>query len=356
MSIADLPPGLLTPVTPLTAELPGIGGVIKQQLEDFVVEEIPAYEPCGAGEHLYLWIEKRDMGAEYFQKQIAQRLGISSGEIGTAGLKDRRAVTRQWVSVPARAEGQLAQLEGDGIAVLKVSKHGNKLRPGHLHGNKFEIVVRDVISTEGLMPILEKIKSMGLPNYYGEQRFGRDQETVRIGWRMLHDERVKVGHFLRKLSMSAVQSILFNRYLSQRMQDGLLRKVLPGDVMGKWPAGGMFVTQDAVTEQARFDAREIVHTGPMFGSKMRAAELEAHQREMAMLTDHQLSLEQFSAGSKLLEGTRRHNLIYLDELDCRVTDQTVTLRFNLPAGSYATVLLAEIMKSPSPDPVPADGD
>ena len=105
----------------LTADLPGVGGRIKVVPEDFEVEEIPAYPPSGSGDFLYLWIEKRDMGAEYFARQVARRLDIPVGEVGTAGLKDRRAVTRQMVSVPAGVEDRLAQLEGDGIRVLTVS-------------------------------------------------------------------------------------------------------------------------------------------------------------------------------------------------------------------------------------------
>src|SRR5262245_403717 len=124
----------------LTADLPGVGGRIRVVPEDFEVEEIPAYEPSGRGDFLYLWVEKRGMGAEYFTRQVAHRLGVAAGEVGTAGLKDRHAVTRQMVSVPARAEERLPQLDGDGIRVLKASRHGNKLRPGHLHGNRFRIL------------------------------------------------------------------------------------------------------------------------------------------------------------------------------------------------------------------------
>src|SRR5262245_35856671 len=121
----------------LTADLPGIGGRIRVQPEDFEVEEIPAYMPSGEGDYLFLWVEKRSMGAEYFLRQIAKRLEVAPGDVGTAGLKDRHAVTRQMVSVPASAEPRLSQLDGDGIRVLKVSRHGNKLRSGHLHGNRF---------------------------------------------------------------------------------------------------------------------------------------------------------------------------------------------------------------------------
>lgn len=346
MSVPDLPERLVVPVQSLTANLPGIGGIFKEQLDDFVVEEIPAYEPSGTGEHLYLWIEKRDMGAEYFQRQIAQRLGIPTGEIGTAGLKDRRAVTRQWVSVPGRCETLLPQLEGNGMAVLKVNKHGNKLRPGHLRGNRFEITLRQVKNTSSLQPILESIQSQGLPNYYGSQRFGRENETLQMGWRLLHGDRFRISPFLKKLALSSVQSALFNCCLSDRLADGLFRKAILGDVMGKWPAGGLFVSQDVSTEQQRFDAREIVHTGPMFGTKMKVAEADAAQRESELLAAQGLTLEHFNIGGRMLEGTRRHNVIYVEELQWTVHEETVTLKFNLPAGCYATVLLSEVIKSP----------
>src|SRR5207247_7202224 len=104
----------------LSADLPGIGGRIKVEPEDFEVEEIPAYEPSGSGEFLYLWIEKRGLGAEYFQRQIARRLGLGVGDVGTAGLKDRQAVTRQMVSVPAHVAERLSELDGDGMRVLRV--------------------------------------------------------------------------------------------------------------------------------------------------------------------------------------------------------------------------------------------
>src|SRR5687768_16278718 len=116
---------IIRPLSYLTPELPGVGGRIKDRPEDFEVEEVPAYEPCGTGEHLFLWIEKRDVGAEWFVREIARRLSVAAGEIGTAGLKDRHAVTRQWVSVPASAEARLAQLDGDGITLLRSSRHAN---------------------------------------------------------------------------------------------------------------------------------------------------------------------------------------------------------------------------------------
>jgi tRNA pseudouridine13 synthase len=337
----------------LTAALPGVSGRIKVAPEDFEVEEIPAYHPCGQGEFLYLWVEKRSMGAEYFVRQIARRLDVPIGEVGTAGLKDRHAVTRQLVSVPARAEDRLAQLDGDGIRVLTVSRHGNKLRPGHLHGNRFRILIRDVHANADakLPPLLEQLRRDGLPNFYGPQRFGRDGQTVQLGMAMLKHEPPPAqlrgypsNPFLRKLALSAAQSALFNSYLGRRMIDGLFRRVAAGDVMAKWPFGGMFIAEDAAREQLRFDARETVTAGPMFGRKMFPAAGLAAEREAAVLADAGLTRESFAGFGKLLGGTRRHNLVYVDDLTSARDPDGVRLNFTLPAGSYATVLLREVMK------------
>ena len=343
----------------VTADLPGIGGAIKVQPEDFEVEEIPAYQPSGGGYFLYLWIEKHDMGAEYFTRQVAKRLGISAGEVGTAGLKDRRAVTRQWVSVPASSEANLPKLDGDGIRVLQVSRHTNKLRPGHLHGNRFRVLVRSAggspaqavqasrLHYEGIAAIVERLRQHGLPNFYGAQRFGRDGETLQLGLALLRGEtpeRKVRNPFLKKLALSAAQSALFNHYLGQRLQDGLLRRVLVGDVMAKIPFGGMFVAE-VEREQQRFDAREIVTAGPIVGRKTFPAKDEAAEREAATLSAFQLTPAMFAGFGKLLQGTRRHNLVYVDDLAWEETPDGVRFSFTLPAGSYATVLLRELMKN-----------
>jgi tRNA pseudouridine13 synthase len=341
----------------LTADLPGLGGRIKVFPEDFEVEEIAAYEPSGSGDFLYLWIEKRDMGAEYFVRQIAKRLDIPTGEVGTAGLKDRRAVTRQMVSVPSHIEERLKQLEGEGIRLLAVSRHGNKLRPGHLHGNRFRILVREcdaATAQETLAPVLRRLRDHGLPNYYGSQRFGNGGETLHIGLALLRKEppilaggrKANVRNpFLKKLALSAAQSGFFNHYLGRRLADGLGRTVLKGDVMAKVPFGGVFVAEDVETEQKRFDAGEIVTAGPIFGRKTFPAAHEAARREEATLTAFGLTRESFGGFGKLVQGTRRHNLIYLADLAAAPEADGLRLTFTLPAGSYATVLLREIMKA-----------
>lgn len=333
----------------VTVDLPGIGGRIRTVPEDFEVEEIPAYEPSGVGEHVYLWVEKRGLSADYLASQLARALRLGTRDIGMAGLKDRHAVTRQWISVPASAESRIARIQIPGLTILKVSRHANKLRAGHLRGNRFRIRIRGVHSeTASRLPALvARLQETGLPNYYGEQRFGRHGDTLRMGFDLLHgkaDHRVEQSRFLRKLALSAVQSLLYNRYLAERVRRGLLHRVLPGDVLHQRPQGGLFVAENVDAEQQRFDRREVVHTGPIYGRRMLAANHKAAELESEILQQSGLSPDMFCQFGKLLLGTRRDNLVYVDDLRAEVQGSDVLMTFSLPAGSYATVLLREIMK------------
>jgi len=342
----------------LTPDLPGCGGTIRARDDDFEVEEVPSYEPCGEGDHLYLWVEKRGVAPEDFARGIAQRLGLPAGAVGTAGLKDRHAVTRQWVSVPKEAEPHVGRIDGDGVRVLKTGRHTNKLKPGHLRGNRFRILVRgpDPAAAAAVAATLDRVRTLGLPNFYGPQRFGRDGSTVELGFKCLAGQAPRrVRPFLFRFALSAVQSLLFNDYLARRMNDGLYRTVLVGDALAKWPAGGMFVATDAATEQARFDAREIVTAGPMFGKKTYPTAGPAAEREAEVLRAHAMSVDSFGGFGKLVMGTRRHNLVYLDDLAAEWEPDGLRLAFTLPAGSYATVLLREVMKA-DPDEPAEDAD
>jgi tRNA pseudouridine13 synthase len=350
MSTAPFDPLAPAPLT--TADLPGTGGQSKTVPEDFEVEEIPAYLPSGSGEYLYLWVEKRAMGAEYFVRQLARRLDVAVGEVGTAGLKDRHAVTRQMVSVPVRAEPNLSRLEGEGIRLLSVGRHGNKLKAGHLHGNRFRILVREVGPDAAVRAaaIADRLRRDGLANFYGPQRFGHGGETVQLGMSLLLGTATRSPNpFLRRLALSAAQSALFNHYLARRLADGLLRRVLQGDVMSKWPRGGIFVAEDVPREQLRLDGRETVPSGPIYGRKMFRAAQEAARREQQVLQDAGLSAEVFGRFGKLMSGTRRHNLVYVDDLAVALEAEALRVSFTLPAGSYATVLLREFTKSEPAD-------
>lgn len=333
----------------------GLSGLLKAVPEDFVVEEIPAYEPCGEGEHLFLWVEKRDLPAEQLVKHLSRQLDVPARDIGVAGMKDRRAVTRQWVSVPAKCHERVALVESPPIRVLKAVRHANKLRTGHLRGNRFDIRLREVHGVDPSQSVADfatqtaqTIAALGFPNYYGEQRFGRDNETWQLGLDLLtrrqtpRDIPYARRRFLLKLALSAVQSELFNQTLAARMHEGLLDTVLQGDVMEVVASGGKFVVEDAAADQARFDAYEVVTTGPMFGPKMRQPTHAPAVREAAILAEAGLTAESFHGFGDELSGTRRPYVIRPGDLQCHMEDSTtLRLQFTLPAGVYATTLLRE---------------
>lgn len=331
-----------------------IGGTIRACDEDFEVEEIPAYEPSGEGDHLFLWVEKRGKNTQDVIRALSRELRISDQEIGTAGMKDRHAVTRQWISVPLRAvpAGHEFVLS-EGMRVLEARAHGNKLRTGHLRGNRFRIVVRDpgpdaLPRARAAVSLLER---EGIANLYGGQRFGREGNTVALGLSLLGVRgaesaprgRPSVRGGLARLALSAVQSVLFNRVLHERVADGLLHTVVPGDLMQVAPAGGFFTVEDVGREQARLEAGEILLTGPMFGRKMRTPLDAAAEREARVLRAAGLTLESFAGQGKLLDGARRPLLLRPAGLAVAPHPHGVVFAFELPAGAYATVVLRELL-------------
>lgn len=342
----------------LTANLPGIGGELKVQPDDFLVEEIPAYEPSGTGEHLFLWIEKRDLPHDVMLRRLSKVLDISPNDIGTAGIKDKRAVTRQYVSVPVKLAEYVEQINSDEMRVLKAVPHGNKLRTGHLRGNRFSIVVRNVTAEADTRAaaIVEVLGRSGFPNYYGEQRFGIDGQTLTLGLDLLagrkqpRDIPFQKRKFLLRLALSSVQSDLFNQALAARMQDGLLHTVLDGDVMEVIESGGKFVVDDVEREQTRLNEGQLSVTGPMFGVKMLSPTGVPVERESKLLESSGLKLSDFSNYAQLLSGARRAYVVRPGELVASTVDGGMKFEFSLTTGTYATMLLREIMKGSEQTP------
>lgn len=328
-----------------------IGGILKSAPCDFQVEEIPAYFPAGNGEHLFLWIEKENLTTDQLVRHLARTLGAAPGDIGTAGLKDKRAVTRQFVSVPAQFTDRVDSANSPQIRVLSARRHPNKLRTGHLRGNRFSILVRDVTagSMESALAVVERIRDVGFPNYYGQQRYGIDGETLDLGWRLLRGETSPKSisytrrKFLLRLALSAVQSSLFDQTLSARISDGLFAKVLMGDVMQVCTSNGVFIAEDVEIEQDRFEAGEIAITGPMYGPKMCSPAGDPAAREAAILSANNISPSDFERFAKLTSGTRRPYAIRPDNLSISAEEPGLRFRFTLPPGAYATTLLREFL-------------
>jgi tRNA pseudouridine13 synthase len=330
-------------------DLAGTGGAYKLTPEDFEVEELPAYLPSGSGDHTFLWIEKRGLTTPEAVQRLAAALGIPAAEAGTAGLKDKQALSRQWVSLPRVPPERALGLELPGVRVLDARRHPHKLRTGHLHGNRFAIVLRGCGpgALARARAVLDRLAGRGLPNYYGEQRFGRDGGNIERARALLAGRLTVRDRRERRLLVSALQSALFNALLRERVAAKTERQALPGDVLAKQPGGGLFVCSDPAVDQPRVDRWEVTPTGPMFGAKMMAppAGSDPAALEAAVLAESGLTLADFARAGKLAEGTRRVLVIRPDDVTAAAGADPDALRltFALPAGSYATVLLAEVL-------------
>lgn len=330
----------------LTADLPGCGGVFKSTPEDFEVEELPAYEPNGEadGEHLFLWVEKRGRSTQDVAKALARHCGLQERDVSWAGLKDRQALTRQYLCAPARfVEPKLATFKLEGVEVLRAARHRNKLKGGHLRGNRFTLTLRDVTAPEVAREALERLRRFGIPNYFGEQRFGVGGDNAERGKRILLAGGRHRDRFERKLFLSAYQSDLFNRVLARRLTAGTFARALEGDVLKKHETGGEFVCADPVVDQPRVDSFEVSATGPLFGPEMRRPTGAVDELEAAVLADEGVSPELFERGGDETAGARRLLRVPLT-LEAIEGEAELRLRFTLPAGSYATVLLRELLK------------
>ncbi|MFW5966614.1 MAG: tRNA pseudouridine(13) synthase TruD [Persicimonas sp.] len=353
----------------LTQDLPGVGGRIKSHLEDFQVEEVPKYTPGGEGQHAYLWLEKRGVASGELLSRLSSHFGVKKRDMGTAGNKDKEAVTRQWISLPfheleADDPADLVGPIDEDIDVLEADLHRNKLRTGHHRGNRFRVVIRDLEvepdeAIERATRICEKLREVGMLNYYGLQRFGHGGSTLQLGVGFLRGDdearsRLRGNHFLKRLAASAAQSEVFNRVVAARLQREILWTVFDGDVVKKTDTGGVFVIPSDEHEecQNRLDRGELVTTGPMPGPEMIAPERDGADFEDGVLAEAGLDAELFERHRRLTPGTRRRTLVQPEELSVEL-DETgesaaLIVRFFLPAGSYATVLLREIIDRDDP--------
>lgn len=327
----------------LTRDIPGCGGVARATPEDFQVEELPAYLPSGEGEHLFLKVWKRGLSTPDAARALARHIGCPERELSWAGLKDAQAVTTQWLSVPARRARDLEGFSHPAVRVLESARHKNKLKAGHLDGNRFLLALRAVADAGAARAAFDALVAQGLPNAFGDQRFGVRGDNAARGKQVLLGE-ARVERFLRKLLLSAYQSSLFNRLLEGRLEAGTFGRTLLGDVLKKHGSGGEFVCEAPLVDQARADARELSATGPMFGPEMTAPRGQPAEAEAALLESEGLSLEAFAAGRGETMGARRFYRVFLGEPAFLVQGADVTLGFTLPAGSYATAVLGELLK------------
>jgi tRNA pseudouridine13 synthase len=397
-----------------TPDFPGIGGSIKQRPEDFFVQEIPLYEPTGEGEHVYCEIQKVGLSTFDIIHRLAASLNVPPRAIGYAGLKDARAVTRQTFSIQGTTEQAVMNLKIPDVTVQWAIRHGNKLRLGHLSANRFAIKIRDVKPTDvvKLRPVLDILEKRGMPNFFGEQRFGRRGNNDLLGAALVRGDNVgllkhllgspdpqiddkhslrarqmfearqnddsmkqwprrcgmerrvlarliktkkpgsavrAIDEKLRRLWVSALQSKLFNEVLTRRLQT--IDTLMEGDLAYKHENGACFRVENAPAEQPRCEAFEVSPTGPMLGYRMSVPSGAPLEIEQAVFGESGLTAGEFKhADRDRVKGARRPLRVKPEALELvgGVDDHGsfITVAFTLPAGSFATVLVRELMKSP----------
>ena len=319
----------------LTQDLPGVGGRIRLLPQDFQVEEVPAYLPKGEGEHLYLLLEKEGLTTREVFEFLRDQVGVPEKEIGVAGLKDKHARTRQWFSIPRRHEDALCLLENlRGVRLLQADLHTNKLRTGHLKGNRFRILIREPQGgRERAEAILRVLQEKGLPNYYGPQRFGLGGQNPVRGYELVKKGKGRGSPWLKRFLIGSLQSLLFNDWVALRIERGLYDRVIPGDWAKKHATGGEFLVESEA-EAERALRLEISATGPLFGKKYPEAEGEARALEDEILARYGLAREEFRAR----RGARRPIRVPLAEWSVEEAPEGLWLSFFLPKGDRKSVV------------------
>lgn len=314
--------------------------------EDFEVHEVLGFEPDGAGDHALLLIQKRNTNTEWLARNLAKFASVKQVDVGYGGLKDRNAVTSQWFSVnlSGKDEPDWAQLESADTRVLRVTRNRRKLKRGAHHGNRFVITLREVMGdVSELETRLHAIRERGVPNYFGEQRFGIAANNIGQARAMFAGEIQVTDRHQRGLYLSAARSLLFNAVLSRRVTDGSWNTALPGDALMLEGTHSFFLADviDAMLEQ-RLYSGDTHPTGPLWGRGESAARLDARCIEDEVLAGYALyraGLEQ--AG---LNQERRALRLLSRELIWEFgPKRTLRLEFMLPSGSYATTLLRELV-------------
>jgi tRNA pseudouridine13 synthase len=339
----------ITDIPFITSDLPGIGGEIKVKSEDFIVQEIPLYDPTDQGDHLFIRIVREGMTTREVAAALAEKLGVSDADVGYAGLKDKWARVTQTFSAPAPdrpLDAVQKMLTDAGLQVEWVRRHIRKLKIGHLLGNAFAVrLVGADADSRAAENIVEALKTRGLPNFYGPQRFGVDGDNVRRGREALTGRGPR-QRWLRRYLLSAYQAWLFNRYLTARIERGWFNCIQAGDVAKKTDTGGLFDVEDPAVEAPRFEAGAITFTGPIYGRKMRTAKGEPGELEEAILQEADVTPDMLRKAK--LDGSRRPGRLNLPDLRLTADERGLVFCFALPKGAYATTVLREFTRDEMP--------
>ncbi len=323
-------------------------GVLRRQMSDFKVFEQLPFSPCGEGEHLFVHIRKIGANTIFVARELAKYFNVKEQLVSYAGLKDRFAVTEQWfgVHVPGKQEYNLDDLAIEGVEVLSYKRHNKKLRTGALTGNNFELILRDMTDIKAFTLRWQSIVEQGVPNYFGEQRFGIDGGNIERALSLFSGQKVK-DKKKRGIYLSAARSHIFNHVIHERIRQGCFDKVRVGDVLMLAGTQSVFhIDEMDETINQRFSDKDIDITAPMWGAGnlMTSAEPLALEQEVAQQNDEFCQgLPRFG-----LKQERRRIRLSISDTNIELIPEheggiAVKISFFLPAGCYATTVLRELL-------------
>ena len=316
--------------------------LLKAECADFVVKEQLGYDMSGDGEFVALKVRKTDCNTLFVGEQLAKFAGISARNMSYAGLKDRKAVTEQWFSLqmPGQPTPDFSQFSLEGVEILDVTRHQRKIRIGSLQGNHFEILLRNAEETDELKERLDFLAKNGFPNYFTEQRFGRDGNNLTQALRWANGEIKVKDRNKRSFYLSAARSEVFNLIVAKRIELGLAKQVLHGDILQLNGSHSWFVadeSEDLTKLQQRLVQQDILLTAPLIGEEDKSAVdfeneiFAAHQALFALMRQERM------------KAARRPILMQPQQFQWQFEPNGLRLKFYLPAGSYATALVRELV-------------
>ena len=316
--------------------------LLKAECADFMVKENLGYSMAGEGEFVAVRVRKTDANTLFVGEKLAQFAEISARNMSYAGLKDRRAVTEQWFSLqmPGKTTPDFGDFQQEGIEILEVTRHNRKIRTGSLDGNYFDILLRNAIENDDLKVRLENLSKFGFPNYFTEQRFGRDGHNLTQALRWAKGEIQVKDRKKRSFYLSAARSEVFNLVVSERLKQGVANRVLPNDIVQLSGSHSWFVAdekEDLNVLQLRLEQGDLQLTAPLIGETAQPA----CSLENDIVQQHQDIVNLMK--QERLKPARRPLLMKPKDFNWQFEETGLRLKFYLPAGSYATALVRELV-------------
>lgn len=322
---------------------PQQAGRLKAEFADFIVKEELGYSLAGEGEFVAVKVRKTNANTLFVGEKLAEFAGVSAKNMSYAGLKDRHAITEQWfcLHLAGKATPDFSQFKLDDVEILEITRHNRKIRVGSLDGNHFELLLRDVVESDELTLRLDRLQAVGFPNYFTEQRFGRDGYNLTQAQRWAAGEIQVKDRKKRSFYLSAARSEIFNLIVSDRIAAGLVDQVLEHDIVQLAGSNSWFVAQANELEELnkRLDSGDILLTAALIGEN--SLEQTASERERAIVAEQTLLLNLMKKAR--MNAARRAMLCKPENLRWQFETEGLRLQFFLPAGSYATGLVRELM-------------